>query len=47
MLNFPHSWLDAGIKLLNPNFDARQFVKRSGVTVDWLQTRILGWAAQE
>jgi hypothetical protein len=33
--------------LIMLNFDTRQFVKRSGVTVDWLQTRVLGWAAQE
>lgn len=37
----------AAFQLLNPAFDARRFVKASGVTEDWLQTRVLGWAAQE
>ena len=37
----------AAFQLLSPSFDARRFVKASGVTEDWLQSRVLGWAAQE
>jgi hypothetical protein len=37
----------AAFQLLNPAFDSRRFVKASGVTEDWLQSRVLGWAAQE
>lgn len=37
----------AAFQLLNPAFDARRFVKASGVKEDWLQARVLGWAAQE
>ena len=37
----------AAFQRLNPDFDARQFMKASGVKEDWLQSRMLGWAAHE
>lgn len=37
----------AAFQLLNPNFDARQFCKMSGITEDWMQSRIIGWAAKD
>jgi hypothetical protein len=37
----------AAFQLLNSDFDARRFCKLSGITEDWMQSRVIGWAAKD